>query len=168
MQCISELGTGGCGFEQQLESPLKALSPKTFEDAAGNPLFNPMRFISTTESGTWGKGDVPRAQGGNLGFLRPDTDASPSLVVVVAVTDEDDKPSSTWSRAGSGSHVTRRELIDNRSLALCRSALQGKTLAAQFFSFVGTCLSVQCLSKLSSGHADGAGDLGKRLAGVCA
>jgi hypothetical protein len=91
LRCTASLGTGGCGFEQQLESPLKALWPKgRLLDVSGAEIPNPFRFISTTEQGTWGRGDLPIAEGGNLGFLRPATDLSPSLLVVVAVTDEDD------------------------------------------------------------------------------
>jgi hypothetical protein len=69
---------------------MKALSPRRLLDASGADIPNPFRFISTTESGTYGRGDLPVAEGGNLGFLRPATDPSPSLLVVVAVTDEDD------------------------------------------------------------------------------
>jgi hypothetical protein len=90
MGCIASLGTGGCGFEQQLESPLKALWPRHYKDLAGNEVLNPLRFLSTSIDGTQGRGDVPEAEGGNLGFLRPATDASPSLLVILAVTDEDD------------------------------------------------------------------------------
>jgi len=91
LRCIASLGTGGCGFEQQLESPLKALWPKgRLLDVSGAETPNLFRFISTTEPGTYGRGDLPIAEGGNLGFLRPANDPSPSLVVVVAVTDEDD------------------------------------------------------------------------------
>jgi hypothetical protein len=90
LNCISSLGTGGCGFEQQLESPFKALMLKPPAGAQGPLPFDPYRFISVTEEGTWGRGNVPAAQGGNLGFVRPSSDASPSLVVVIVVTDEDD------------------------------------------------------------------------------
>ena len=65
-ECRTVLGTGGCGFEQQLESVLKALTPSTSDT----------RFID----GTVGHGD-----GMNGGFLRQD-----SLLVIIALTDEDD------------------------------------------------------------------------------
>jgi hypothetical protein len=42
-------------------------------------------FLSTSAQGTLGHGDQPAAQGGNLGFLRPD-----SLLAIVIVTDEED------------------------------------------------------------------------------
>jgi hypothetical protein len=88
--CIAALGTGGCGFEQPLEAAFKALWPSTFRDAVGNTVEpNPYTFLSSTPEGTKGRGDVPSAQGGNLGFLRNDAD-DPSLIAVVVVTDEDD------------------------------------------------------------------------------
>jgi len=84
--CVAALGTGGCGFEQQLEAGFKALWPRDYVDADGKLVMpNPYRFIATTEEGTWGRGDTPEAQGGNRGFLRPD-----SLLVVVLLTDEED------------------------------------------------------------------------------
>lgn len=89
--CIATLGTGGCGFEEQLESPFKALWPKVQLDAAGNVKSpNDYRFISITEEGTWGRGDQPLAQGGNAGFLRNKVDEGVSLIAIVVVTDEED------------------------------------------------------------------------------
>ncbi len=88
--CIASLGTGGCGFEQQLEAPLKALLPQVQTDENGNVLANQIRFRATTEGGTWGKGDMPPSQGGNLGFLRNDPVAGTSLIAIVVVTDEED------------------------------------------------------------------------------
>ncbi|HKP61144.1 MAG TPA: hypothetical protein VJV78_30645 [Polyangiales bacterium] len=86
--CIAALGTTGCGFEQQLEAGLKALWPKNYVDADGNvypPEKNPILFLSTTNEGRFGHGDVPVTQGGNGGFLRAN-----SLVAIVIVTDEED------------------------------------------------------------------------------
>ena len=88
--CIATLGTEGCGFEQQLEAPLKALLPRVQSDANGNVLADQIRFRATTEQGTWGKGDLPSAQGGNLGFLRNNPDEGLSLIAIVVVTDEED------------------------------------------------------------------------------
>jgi len=65
-RCVSTLGIGGCGFEQPLESVLKALTPSSAST----------RFSDDT----LGHGD-----GENAGFLRDD-----SLLVVITVTDEDD------------------------------------------------------------------------------
>jgi hypothetical protein len=88
--CIAALGTGGCGFEQSLEAPLKALWPSMYLDSSGNAVTpNPISFLSTTPQGTLGHGDVPAAQGGNLGFLRNEA-SDPSLIAVVLLTDEDD------------------------------------------------------------------------------
>ena len=73
LACIGDLGTGGCGYEQQLEAPFKALWPKHQLDASGNAVIpNAYRFLSASEPGTWGRGDQPAAEGGNLGFLRND------------------------------------------------------------------------------------------------
>ncbi len=65
--CVANLGTGGCGLEQQLEAMLKSVTP------AGSGV----RFFSNT-AGHGGAGP-------NAGFLRDD-----SLLVVVLVSDEDD------------------------------------------------------------------------------
>jgi hypothetical protein len=86
--CIAAIGTGGCGFEQQLEAGLKALWPKTYIDEDGNvypPEKNPILFLSTTPEGRFGHGDVPPEQGGNGGFLRSD-----ALLAIILVTDEED------------------------------------------------------------------------------
>ncbi len=65
LSCVAALGTEGCGFEQQLESPLKALTPST--------------STVTFSMGTVGLGDGP-----NAGFLRND-----STLAVLLLTDED-------------------------------------------------------------------------------
>ncbi len=64
--CVANIGTNGCGFEQQLEAPLKALTPSTFST----------RFALDT----LGHGD-----GANAGFVRSD-----SVLSVVLLTDESD------------------------------------------------------------------------------
>jgi len=67
VQCVATaLGTNGCGFEQQLDAILKALTPST----SG----------ITFQGGTVGHGD-----GQNAGFLR-----ERSLLAIIALTDEDD------------------------------------------------------------------------------
>ena len=94
--CIAAVGTGGCGFEQQLEAPLKALWPSIFQDSRGNVVTpNPILFLATTSQGTLGRGDLPIAQGGNLGFLRNDPKTGLSLIAIVLVTDEEDCSSRT-------------------------------------------------------------------------
>jgi hypothetical protein len=90
-QCIATLGTGGCGFEEQLEAPLKALWPSIYTDAKGNVVTpNPITFLSTSPAGTLGHGDQPAAQGGNLGFLRNDPATGLSLIAIIVLTDEED------------------------------------------------------------------------------
>ncbi|MCC7535171.1 MAG: hypothetical protein IT379_03110 [Deltaproteobacteria bacterium] len=65
--CVARIGTGGCGFEQQLESILKAITP------AASPAVAP--FVSGTG----------HADGRNAGFLRPD-----SILALILVSDEED------------------------------------------------------------------------------
>ncbi|HJL03737.1 MAG TPA: hypothetical protein RMH85_06735 [Polyangiaceae bacterium LLY-WYZ-15_(1-7)] len=64
--CKATLGTNGCGFEQQLEAMLKAITPST----------SALEFHG---------GTVGHADGVNAGFLRPD-----SVLVVLIVSDEED------------------------------------------------------------------------------
>jgi len=62
--CLANVGTKGCGFEQQLESIYKAVAPAAVKfagDRGGN------------------------ADGANKGFLRPD-----AVLAIVAVSDEED------------------------------------------------------------------------------
>ena len=67
VRCVATaLGTNGCGFEQQLDAILKALTPST----------SMYRF----QGGTPGHGD-----GVNAGFVREN-----SLLAIIALTDEDD------------------------------------------------------------------------------
>jgi hypothetical protein len=89
--CIASLGTGGCGFEEQLEAPLKALWPSVYVDGDGHVVApNPITFLATSPLDTRGHGDVPAADGGNAGFLRNDPSQGLSLIAIVVVTDEED------------------------------------------------------------------------------
>ena len=75
LECLSRVGTSGCGFEQPLEAALKAVSssaPTTWTA----PGFVPPVFYGDT----FGHGD-----GANAGFLRDE-----SILAVVIVTDEED------------------------------------------------------------------------------
>ncbi|MCC7539377.1 MAG: hypothetical protein IT379_24345, partial [Deltaproteobacteria bacterium] len=65
--CVARVGTGGCGFEQQLEATLKAITPSTSTAVAP--------FISGTG----------HADGRNVGFRRAD-----ALLAIVMLTDEED------------------------------------------------------------------------------
>lgn len=69
---IAELGTEGCGFEQQLEAALKAITPSSSE----------IQFLTGNGEPGPGHGGAPDA---NQGFVRED-----SLLAVVFLTDEDD------------------------------------------------------------------------------
>lgn len=64
--CVARMGTGGCGFEQQLEAVLKAVTPSTA----------PISFFA---------GTTGHADGINAGFLRPD-----SILAILLLTDEND------------------------------------------------------------------------------
>lgn len=66
VRCVFEAGVTGCGIEQQLEAPLKALTP-------------------ASSSITFGSGDTGHGTGANAGFLRPD-----SLLIVLTLSDEND------------------------------------------------------------------------------
>ncbi len=69
--CKAQLGLMGCGFEQQLEGMLKAITPST----------SPLQFHGPTlEMSTVGQADGPNAE-----FLRDG-----AVLVVVIVTDEED------------------------------------------------------------------------------
>ncbi|MFW5921522.1 MAG: hypothetical protein ACOCUS_06755, partial [Polyangiales bacterium] len=79
--CVARLGTGGCGFEQQLEAVLKAITPSDSPIVAGSDMEardDPDK-IAPFRSGNG------HADGMNSGFIRPD-----SLLALVLVTDEDD------------------------------------------------------------------------------
>ena len=92
--CIASLGTGGCGFEQQLESVLKALWPSVDVDPeTGYPIEpNRIRFLGDENGLTLGHGDQV-----NLGFLRNDPAEGLSLIAIIVVTDEEDCSSADTS-----------------------------------------------------------------------
>jgi hypothetical protein len=89
--CIAELGTGGCGYEQQMEAPFKALWPNVYVGETGNVVTpNPYSFVGATPMQMQGRGDLPPPEG-SKGFLRTAADrGGPSLLAVVVVTDEED------------------------------------------------------------------------------
>jgi hypothetical protein len=66
LACVASVGTAGCGLEQTLEAPLKALTPST----------SSLRFEADT---------VGHADGLNAGFLR-----SRSALLIVILTNEED------------------------------------------------------------------------------
>jgi hypothetical protein len=87
--CIANLGTTGCGFEQQLEAGLKALWPIEYRNAQGEPEENPIYFIAPTEAGTLGHGDTAPPRG-NKGFQRNNPNEGASLLAIIVVSDEED------------------------------------------------------------------------------
>jgi len=66
VSCVAAMGISGCGFEQQLEAMLKALTPST--------------AATSFAMGTTGHGD-----GANAGLVRDD-----AVLALVSLTDEDD------------------------------------------------------------------------------
>ncbi len=86
VSCVANVGIGGCGFEQQLESVLKAVTPRALTNwtspdfvAIGTPgaprgLERP--FFRMSE---------PHGDGLNNGFARPN-----SVLALIPVTDEED------------------------------------------------------------------------------
>jgi hypothetical protein len=71
--CVAQTGSDGCGFEQSLESPLKALSPSSATDWTG-PDYAAPAFRGS-----------PHGDRENAGFVRRD-----SMLAVMIFTDEDD------------------------------------------------------------------------------
>ena len=88
--CIAELGTRGCGYEQQLESAFKALWPASYTDQLGNLVTrNPYEFLGLTPEQMVGRGDQA-APDGSQGFVRSISATGLSLVAIVVVSDEED------------------------------------------------------------------------------
>jgi hypothetical protein len=90
--CVANLGTGGCGFEQQLEATLKAVSPST-ATAWTAPGYLPPRFSSGDgiPDSLPGHGDRT-----NAGFLR-----AGSILAIVLITDEEDCSLRDYALLGS-------------------------------------------------------------------
>ena len=77
--CVAMVGTGGCGFEHQLEAPLKALWPSV--DPMPNPDGTQPHHVPgdpTPASGVLGHGDAE-----NAGFLRNDPTQGLSLIAII-------------------------------------------------------------------------------------
>jgi hypothetical protein len=83
--CLANVGTDGCGFEQQLEAMLKSLWPSVDQDPVTGQVTTPNRITfleDATGLGKLGHGDLE-----NKGFFRNDLD---TLLGIVMVTDEED------------------------------------------------------------------------------
>ncbi|HEX2677817.1 MAG TPA: hypothetical protein VHM19_14290 [Polyangiales bacterium] len=102
--CLATLGTDGCGFEQQLESPLKALWPSVDTDPQTGKVITPNRITFLKD--TAGNGGLGHGDRENQGFLRNDAE-DPSLIAVVVVTDEEDCSSQNTS------HFTPMAFLDS-------------------------------------------------------
>jgi hypothetical protein len=90
--CIASLGSTGCNYENQLESPFKALWPSVYVDAKGNVVTpNPYTFLAPPGGVSTGRGDLAPPEG-SAGFLRREAN-SPSVLGIVLLTDEDDQSS---------------------------------------------------------------------------
>ncbi|MDQ3032855.1 MAG: hypothetical protein M3Y87_10590, partial [Myxococcota bacterium] len=73
--CVANAGVGGCGFEQQLEAVLKAISPST-PQAWTVPGYVPPVFFGSSSG---------HADRSNMGFVREN-----SALAIILVTDEED------------------------------------------------------------------------------
>ncbi|MCB9621240.1 MAG: hypothetical protein H6724_17500 [Sandaracinus sp.] len=71
LACVAGMGTDGCGFEQQLEAALKAVTPST----------SALRF----EAGT-----VGHADGANAGLFRAEDALGHTALAIVLLTEEED------------------------------------------------------------------------------
>jgi hypothetical protein len=81
--CVTSIGTDGCGFEHQLEAPLKAISLVPQSDGYSPVTWTRAGYRPPVFHGsTFGHGG---AGGANEGFLRPG-----SVLAILLVTDEDD------------------------------------------------------------------------------
>jgi len=81
--CVARLGTDGCGFEFELESPLKALSLTPTADGRSPVAWTAPGYMPPVfAGGLHGHGDDPATNGA---FLRPT-----SVLAIVTVNDEDD------------------------------------------------------------------------------
>jgi hypothetical protein len=85
--CIADVGTDGCGFEQQLESVLKALWPSMQPALEPGQMAPPVPLFATDSMGF---GGTPHGDVENLGFLRNNATEGLSLIAIIVVTDEED------------------------------------------------------------------------------
>lgn len=92
--CIAALGTDGCGFEQPLESGLKAVWPSVDLDPDGN-VIEPNRILFLGDA--MGFGQLGHGDTDNNSFLRNDPIAGISLIAIIVVSDEEDCSSADTS-----------------------------------------------------------------------
>jgi len=88
--CMATLGTGGCGFEMQLEAPLKALWPSQIDHLNQAQQQLNIKFLADPNTGSQGHGDME-----NKAFLRgtpyhPTESDKLSLLAIILISDEED------------------------------------------------------------------------------
>ena len=111
--CVAALGTEGCGFEQQLESGLKALWPG---------MDTRITFLGDGQGfGKQGHGDRE-----NQGFLRSDPTQGLSVVAVVVVSDEED------CSMRDTSHLTPPSFLDPQNPSEAQLLQQGLNVRCHF------------------------------------
>jgi hypothetical protein len=115
--CIANLGTGGCGFEQQLESPFKALWSDPYILPNGM-VKTPNPFTDFLPVGTKPRGNMDPAAGGNLGFLRNTLATGISLIAIVIVTDEEDCSVKTTDHLWPSSHYAKTDKLATEDINL--------------------------------------------------
>jgi hypothetical protein len=86
LQCLTALGTGGCGYEMQLEAPLKALWPADPGNLTAEQKDLGITFLLD---------DPPHGDREHVEFLRgttyhPTQSDRPSMLAVILLTDEED------------------------------------------------------------------------------
>ncbi len=115
--CVAVTGTSGCGFEQQLESPLKALWPSIDIDANTGKTISPNRITFLTDTAhpmlALGHGDLE-----NHGFLRNSTVEGLSLIGILMFTDEEDCSSKTTVHFTPQAYLNMGDPLYNQDLNL--------------------------------------------------
>jgi hypothetical protein len=115
--CVATMGTEGCGFEQQLESALKALWPSVDKDPITGMVMTPNRIeflaLAGDETGKQGHADKE-----NDGFLRNDPERGWSLVAVIVVTDEEDCSSANTAHFTPDTFLEETDPLHGQALNL--------------------------------------------------
>lgn len=110
--CVATVGTGGCGFEQPLESILKGLSPASPTSWTASGYAAPTFF-----RGTFGHADTS-----NAGFVR-----AGSVLAIIPVSDEEDCSARDPELFNPSSAVYGATDLNLRCFAHARAALHPVT-----------------------------------------
>ncbi len=115
--CVAVTGTKGCGFEQQLESPLKALWPSVDIDVKTGKTVNTNRITFLTDTAhqmlQYGHGDLE-----NHGFVRNSMTEGLSLLAVLLLTEEEDCSSKTTVHFTPQAYLQRSDPLYSQDLNL--------------------------------------------------